>query len=65
MAFERDIPVVPVLLDDTPVPDPGRLPDDIRVLSLCTYWQVRHQSLESDLRGLIDGLTRAGVQQDR
>jgi TIR domain len=67
MAFERDIPVVPVLLDDTPVPDPARLPDDIRVLSLCTYWQVRHQSFESDLRGLADGLTRAGVlpQRDR
>lgn len=58
MAFERRIPVVPVLLDDAPLPDPAHLPDDIRVLPLSTYWQVRHQSFESDVRGLIDGLTR-------
>ena len=58
MAFERDIPVVPVLLDDTPLPDPSRLPADIAALTLSTFWQVRHQSFESDVRGLIDGLTR-------
>jgi hypothetical protein len=58
MAFERDIPVVPVLLDATPLPDPGRLPADIAALALCTFWQVRHQSFESDVRGLIEGLTR-------
>lgn len=56
-AFERDIPVVPVLLDDTPLPDLRRLPTDIASLSLCTYWQVRHQTFESDVQGLIDGLT--------
>jgi hypothetical protein len=59
MAFERDIRVVPVLLDDTPLPDRSRLPDDIAALSLATFWQVRHQSFESDIRGLIDGLTRS------
>jgi hypothetical protein len=57
MAFERGIPVVPVLLDETPLPDQTRLPADIAALSLSTFWQVRHQSLESDVRGLIDGLT--------
>lgn len=57
MAFERDIPVVPVLLDDTPLPDPRRLPADITALSLSTYWQVRHQSFESDIRGLIRGVS--------
>jgi hypothetical protein len=56
MAFERGIPVVPVLLDDTPLPDFRRLPADITQLTLSTYWQVRHQSFESDVRGLIDGL---------
>lgn len=60
MAFERDIPVVPVLLDGTPLPDFRRLPADITALTLSTYWQVRHQSFESDVRGLIDGLTRGG-----
>lgn len=57
MAFERDIPVVPVLLDNTPLPDRRLLPADIAALPLSTYWQVRHQSLESDVRGLIEGLT--------
>lgn len=62
MAFERDIPVVPVLLDNTPLPDRSRLPADIRALSLSTFWQVRHQSFESDVRGLVDGLARDGNQ---
>lgn len=56
MAFERGIPVIPVLLDRTPLPGQHQLPEDIRQLSLSTYWQVRHQSFESDLRGLIDGI---------
>jgi hypothetical protein len=60
MAFERDIPVVPVLLDNTPLPDPRRLPTNITALTLSTYWQVRHQSFESDIRGLIDGLLHGG-----
>ncbi|MGB3441511.1 MAG: toll/interleukin-1 receptor domain-containing protein [Actinophytocola sp.] len=57
MAFDRDIPVVPVLLDGTPLPDFGQLPADITALTLSTCWQVRHQSFESDVRGLIDRLT--------
>jgi hypothetical protein len=60
MAFERGIPVIPVLLDDTPFPDRDQLPADIAALSRCTYWQVRHQSFESDIQGLIDGITREG-----
>lgn len=56
MAFERDIPVVPVLLDDTPLPDPALLPSDIALISLSMYWQVRHRTFESDVRGLIANL---------
>lgn len=56
LAFERGIPVVPVLLDDTPLPEPRRLPADISALSLSTFWQVRHLSFGSDVRGLIDKL---------
>jgi hypothetical protein len=54
MAFEREIPVVPVLLDGTPLPTSRQLPPDIGNLSVCTFWQVRHESFESDVRGLID-----------
>ena len=57
MAFERDIPVVPVLLDDTPLPASHQLPAVIARLSNCAYWQVRHKTFESDLRGLIAGIS--------
>ena len=56
MAFERDIPVVPVLLDGTPLPDRSQLPADIALISLSMYWQVRHRTFESDVRGLIANL---------
>jgi hypothetical protein len=58
MAFERGIPVVPVLLDQTPLPGPDRLPAEIGSLCLSTYWQIRRESFESDVRGLIEGITR-------
>lgn len=61
MAFERDIPVIPVLLEETPLPKPDQLPPDIEKLSLSSYCQVRHRSFESDVRGLIEGLTAASA----
>ncbi|MDX3661203.1 toll/interleukin-1 receptor domain-containing protein [Streptomyces sp. ID05-26A] len=61
MAFERDIQVVPVLLDDTPLPDRSLLPSDIALLSLSMYWQVRHRTFESDVRGLIENLERGSA----
>ncbi len=56
MAFERRIPVVPVLLDGAPLPRPEDLPVELAPLSAHTFWHVRHRSFESDVRGLIDGL---------
>jgi hypothetical protein len=49
-AFERHIPVVPVLLDGTPLPGPEDLPP-----ALAPRY-VRHNSFESDVRELIEGL---------
>jgi TIR domain len=59
MAFERSIPVVPVLLDQTPLPSREQLPADVQLLSLSTYWQVRHRSFADDVRGLISSLAPA------
>lgn len=59
MAFERGIPVVPVLLDHTPLPGPADLPADIAALCRATCWHIRRESFESDVRGLIDGIVRA------
>jgi TIR domain-containing protein len=58
-AFEKEIPVVPVLLDHTPLPQPDRLPVDLVPLSRSTCWHVRRETFDSDVRGLIDGI--AGV----
>jgi TIR domain len=59
MAFDRGIPVVPVLLDQTPLPPQEKLPAEIRLLSLSTYWQVRNRSFAADVRELIENLSPA------
>jgi hypothetical protein len=61
MAFERHIPVVPILLDDTALPAQHQLPDDIRLLSLSNYWRIRHQTFAADMRGLIGKLDPTAV----
>ncbi|WP_051386074.1 toll/interleukin-1 receptor domain-containing protein [Actinokineospora inagensis] len=53
MAFERGIPVVPVLLDDAKFPEPEELPSDIGQLHWTSYWPIRRQTFTSDLEGLI------------
>ncbi|MGW5718970.1 toll/interleukin-1 receptor domain-containing protein [Amycolatopsis sp. NPDC003865] len=58
-AFERAVPVVPVLLDDTRLPAAAELPPDVRALSSSTYRRLRDRSFTTDLRGLIDELTEA------
>lgn len=62
MAFERDIRVVPVLLDGTPLPTRDALPVELGSLSISTYWQVRHTTVDQDVRGLIE---RLGLPTDR
>lgn len=54
MAFELRIPVIPVLLDQTPLPMPAQLPADLTLLSVSTSIQIRHQSLAADVRVLIE-----------
>lgn len=61
IAFERHVPVIPVLLDDTALPAQDQLPADIRLLSLSNYWRVRHQTLASDIRALVRKLDPAAV----
>ncbi len=63
-AFDRSTPVVPVLLDGTPLPDQGSLPADLALLGLCTYWEVRHKSFEADVRGLLDRLVGPAAEPE-
>jgi hypothetical protein len=56
LAFEHNVPVIPVLLDETPLPRQKQLPHDIRLLSLSNYWRIRHQTFASDVDGLVQRL---------
>ena len=55
-ALQRDIPVIPILLEGTPVPGQDQLPDDIKELALRNGLDVRHASFHSDMDKLVRGL---------
>jgi hypothetical protein len=63
-AFEAGIPVVPLLLDDTPLPARHQLPADIADLNVSTAWRIREQTLGIDVRALVDNLVPAAVLAD-
>jgi tetratricopeptide (TPR) repeat protein len=58
-ALERPVPIVPVLLDGTTLPDPGDLPDDVTRLVYHQAVEVRHLYLGEDVGRLAERL--AGV----
>ncbi|MGW0825743.1 tetratricopeptide repeat protein [Streptomyces sp. NPDC002845] len=55
-AFERDIPVVQVLLDGTGPVEAAELPPDIARLAHCQAAHVSHRTLGDDVRRLTDQL---------
>lgn len=57
-ALERDIVIIPVLLDGTPLPVPEMLPADIRALVTRQALEVRHRSLGADLARLAKVVSR-------
>ena len=58
-ALERDIPVIPVLLDGANMPPAAELPDDLKELSLRNGMEIRHASFHTDMSRLVRGLTDA------
>lgn len=54
--FARGVPVLPVLLDGSPLPDPEALPEDVRRLVHCQTMEVRHRSLGADIQRLADAV---------
>ena len=52
-ALARDIPVVPVLLDGTPMPDPDHLPDDLKELVDRQAEFVEYRTFDPDVERLI------------
>jgi TIR domain len=55
-AIGRAVPIVPILLDGTRMPDPDLLPSDIRRLALHQFVEIHHRSLGADVRRLGDHL---------
>jgi len=55
-ALQRNIPVIPILLDGTKVPKANQLPKELEELSLRNGLDVRHASFHNDVDRLIRGL---------
>lgn len=55
-ALQRDIPVVPVLLEGTKIPKASSLPEDIKSLTLRNALHLRHGSFQIDLDRLVQQL---------
>jgi hypothetical protein len=55
-ALQRDIPVIPVLLDGAEIPQVDQLPQDLKELALRNGLYVRHASFHNDMDRLIAGL---------
>src|SRR5262249_20655054 len=57
-ALQRDIPVIPILLDGVEIPRADQLPDDLKELAVRNALDVRHASFHSDMDRLISELKR-------
>jgi hypothetical protein len=57
-AFDKQVPVLPLLVDDTPPLLPEDLPDDIAQLSRCQYLRMSYRSAESDTGRLAEELVK-------
>jgi hypothetical protein len=68
-ALQRDIPVIPILLDGARIPKADQLPDDLKELASRNGLDVRHASFHTDMDRLILGLKgqldQAGAARER
>jgi TIR domain-containing protein len=55
-ALQRNIPVIPILLDGTKVPKANQLPEELEELSLRNGLDIRHVSFHNDVDRLIRSL---------
>jgi TIR domain len=55
-ALQRDIPVIPILLNGVRIPSADKLPKDLVELSVRNGIDVRHSSFRSDVDRLVQGL---------
>jgi TIR domain len=55
-ALQRDIPVIPILLDGAKIPKASQLPGELKELALRNGLDVRNASFHADMDRLIRGL---------
>jgi TIR domain len=60
-ALQRNIPVIPILLEGARIPKADELPEDLKELALRNGMEVRHASFQDDMNRLIRGLKGDGV----
>jgi hypothetical protein len=60
-ALQRNIPVIPILLEGARIPKATQLPEDLKELSLRNGMEIRHASFQDDMKRLIRGLKGDGV----
>jgi TIR domain len=61
-ALQRNIPVIPILLDGARIPKATQLPEDLKELALRNGMEIRHASFQDDMNRLIRGLKGHGGQ---
>ena len=64
-ALQRDIPVIPILLDGARMPKANQLPKDLEELSVRNGLDIRHASFRSDMDRLIRGLKAPSNSPDQ
>jgi hypothetical protein len=55
-ALQRDIPVIPILLDGARIPKANQLPNELKALSSRNGLDVRHASFHEDVDRLMHSL---------
>jgi hypothetical protein len=63
-ALQRDIPVIPILVDGAKVPKADRLPKDLEELEHRNGLEIRHASFHSDIDKLIQALKGSSDQAE-
>jgi len=58
VALERDIPVIPILLNGTRMPRADQLPPELQKLTLRNAVDVRHRSFHADVAPMIGDLKK-------
>ena|SRR5438034_2581591 len=60
-ALQRNIPVIPILLEGARIPKADELPEDLKELGLRNGMEIRHASFQDDMNRLVRGLKGDGA----